>query len=211
MCVFEVTLKKIQIILWNIGYLNRILKPGIPKAGCLLRCKMDFDLLLFSIFYFIKSIYISENCCELNVSVLTQAKLCQYLPCPIWPQFKTLIYILPSKFVFFPSTLITLKLQIIKVAWKASNSVLKSLSLSTRDHFQDFFSLNSSVEETVSKTSHQNVSSIKKKTEFLLQWWLLVLELVCISVPFHYQQKHIMCEIRQNKKKFVYERPYNKI
>lgn len=78
---------------------------------------------------------------QLKVSALTQVKLCQYLSCPIWPQFKILINILPNMFVFLPSTLINLKLQITKVLWKASSSILITLSLSIREHFQDFFKL----------------------------------------------------------------------
>lgn len=72
-------------------------------------------------------------------------------------------------FAFLLSALITLKLQITKVSWKASKSILKNLSLSTRDHFQDFLPLSSSVEETDSKTPNLNVSSVKKRAEFLLQ------------------------------------------
>lgn len=68
-------LNKIQGIAWNTGYVCRILKPGIPKASCLLRCKMEFDLLLFRIFYFIKSMFFWKLLwAQLEVSVLTQAK-----------------------------------------------------------------------------------------------------------------------------------------
>lgn len=74
MCAFEVTLNKIQVILWNIEYHCRILQPGIPKTSCLLRCEVEFELLWFSIFYLIKSIFFSENCCELHLKYLCWLK-----------------------------------------------------------------------------------------------------------------------------------------